>query len=261
MDECLCRNQKTKDDIVLPVAYLVCNQTPPIADKPSLMSFEEVETLFHEFGHGLQHMLTTVNYPQAAGINNVEWDAVELASQFMENWCLEDQTISEIAIHWKTKEPLPESEINKLRLSRTFNSGLATLRQIHFALTDLKLHSQWNEELEISPDELRREIAKTTTVMDPIPEDQFLCAFSHIFAGGYAAGYYSYKWAEVLSSDAFAAFEEAGLANHDEVRKIGKKYRDSILSLGGSRSPNKVFKQFRGRLPSTEALIRHSGLN
>jgi len=261
MDECLCRNQKTKDDIVLPVAYLVCNQTPPIADKPSLMSFEEVETLFHEFGHGLQHMLTTVNYPQAAGINNVEWDAVELASQFMENWCLEDQTISEIAIHWKTKEPLPESEINKLRLSRTFNSGLATLRQIHFALTDLKLHSQWNKDLKISPDELRREIAKNTTVMDPIPEDQFLCAFSHIFAGGYAAGYYSYKWAEVLSSDAFAAFEEAGLANQDEVRKIGKKYRDSILSLGGSRSPNKVFKQFRGRHPSTDALIRHSGLN
>lgn len=261
MDECLCRNQKNKDDIVLPVAYLVCNQTPPIADKPSLMSFEEVETLFHEFGHGLQHMMTTVDYPQAAGINNVEWDAVELASQFMENWCLEDQTISEIAIHWKTKEPLPESEINKLRLSRTFNSGLATLRQIHFALTDLKLHSQWNEDLKISPDELRREIAKKTTVLDPIPEDQFLCAFSHIFAGGYAAGYYSYKWAEVLSSDAFAAFEEAGLANQDEVRKIGKKYRDSILSLGGSRSPNKVFKQFRGRLPSTEALIRHSGLN
>ena len=225
------------------------------------MSFEEVETLFHEFGHGLQHMMTTVDYPQAAGINNVEWDAVELASQFMENWCLEDQTISEIAIHWKTKEPLPESEINKLRLSRTFNSGLATLRQIHFALTDLKLHSQWNEDLKISPDQLRREIAKKTTVLDPIPEDQFLCAFSHIFAGGYAAGYYSYKWAEVLSSDAFAAFEEAGLANQDEVRKIGKKYRDSILSLGGSRSPNKVFKQFRGRLPSTKALIRHSGLN
>ena len=261
MDECLCRNQKDKDNIVLPVAYLVCNQTPPIADKPSLMSFEEVETLFHEFGHGLQHMLTTVNYPQAAGINNVEWDAVELASQFMENWCLEDQTISEIAIHWKTKESLPQSEIKKLRLSRTFNSGLATLRQIHFALTDLKLHSQWNADSTISPDKLRREIAKNTTVIDPIPEDQFLCAFSHIFAGGYAAGYYSYKWAEVLSSDAFAAFEEAGLSNKDEVRKIGKRYRDSILSLGGSRSPNQVFKKFRGRLPSTKALIRHSGLD
>jgi len=261
MDECLCRNKDEKDNIVLPVAYLVCNQTPPIADKPSLMSFEEVETLFHEFGHGLQHMLTTVNYPQAAGINNVEWDAVELASQFMENWCLEDQTISEIAIHWKTKESLEESEINKLRLSRTFNSGLATLRQIHFALTDLKLHSQWNEDSPISPDELRRQIANNTTVLTPIPEDQFLCAFSHIFAGGYAAGYYSYKWAEVLSSDAFAAFEEAGLSNKDEVSKIGKKYRDSILSLGGSRSPNQVFKQFRGRLPSTKALIRHSGLD
>jgi len=261
MDECLCRNQKGKDKIILPVAYLVCNQTPPIGNKPSLMSFEEVETLFHEFGHGLQHMLTTVNYPQAAGINNVEWDAVELASQFMENWCLEDQTISEIAIHWESKESLPKSEINKLRLSRTFNSGLATLRQIHFALTDLKLHSQWNEDSTISPDEMRRQIAKDTTVLAPIPEDQFLCAFSHIFAGGYAAGYYSYKWAEVLSSDAFAAFEEAGLSNKDEVRKIGKKYRDSILSLGGSRSPNQVFKKFRGRLPSTKALIRHSGLD
>jgi len=261
MDECLCRNKKNKDNIVLPVAYLVCNQTPPMGDKPSLMSFEEVETLFHEFGHGLQHMLTTVNYPQAAGINNVEWDAVELASQFMENWCLEDQTISEIAIHWKTKESLAESEINKLRLSRTFNSGLSTLRQIHFALTDIKLHSQWNKDSAISPDELRRQIAKQTTVLAPIPEDQFLCAFSHIFAGGYAAGYYSYKWAEVLSSDAFAAFEEAGLSNEDEVLRIGKKYRDSILSLGGSRSPNEVFKKFRGRLPSTKALIRHSGLD
>jgi len=261
MDECLCRNEKGKDNIVLPIAYLVCNQTPPIGNKPSLMSFEEVETLFHEFGHGLQHMLTTVEYPQAAGINNVEWDAVELASQFMENWCLEDQTISEIAIHWETKESLPKSEINKLRLSRTFNSGLANLRQIHFALTDLKLHSQWTADSKISPDGLRREIAKTTTVLTPIPEDQFLCAFSHIFAGGYAAGYYSYKWAEVLSSDAFAAFEEAGLSNKEEIRRIGKKYRDSVLSLGGSRSPNKVFKEFRGRLPSTKALIRHSGLN
>jgi len=261
MDECLCRNQKETDNIVLPVAYLICNQTPPIGNKPSLMSFEEVETLFHEFGHGLQHMLTTVNYPQAAGINNVEWDAVELASQFMENWCLEDQTISEIAIHWETKELLPKSEVNKLRLSRTFNSGLATLRQVHFALTDLKLHSKWNADSTISPDELRRQIAKNTTVLPPIPEDQFLCAFSHIFAGGYAAGYYSYKWAEVLSSDAFAAFEEAGLSNKDAIRKIGKKYRDSILSLGGSRSPNQVFKKFRGRLPSTKALIRHSGLD
>ena len=261
MDECLCRNQKEKDNIVLPVAYLVCNQTPPIGGNPSLMSFEEVETLFHEFGHGLQHMLTTVNYPQAAGINNVEWDAVELASQFMENWCLEDETISKIAIHWETKESLPKSEINKLRLSRTFNSGLTTLRQIHFALTDIKLHSQWNRDSTFSPDELRRQIAKSTTVITPIPEDQFLCAFSHIFSGGYAAGYYSYKWAEVLSADAFSAFEDAGLSNKDEVRKIGKRYRDTILSLGGSRSPNQVFKQFRGRLPSTKALIRHSGLD
>ncbi len=260
MDECLSRHNKDNDNVVIPVAYLVCNQTPPLGDKPSLMSFEEVETLFHEFGHGLQHMLTTVDYPQAAGINNVEWDAVELASQFMENWCLEDQTISEIATHWETNQSLPKEEIKKLRLSRTFNSGLSTLRQVHFALTDLKLHSQWKKNSTISPDQLRRQIAIKTTVLDPIPEDQFLCAFNHIFAGGYAAGYYSYKWAEVLSADAFAAFEEVGLSNEDKVQKIGIKYRDSILSLGGSRSPNHVFKQFRGRLPSTEALIRHCGL-
>ena len=158
------------------------------------------------------------------------------------------------------KKIITKEEIKKLRLSRTFNSGLSTLRQVHFALTDLKLHSQWKKNSTISPDQLRRQIAIKTTVLDPIPEDQFLCAFNHIFAGGYAAGYYSYKWAEVLSADAFAAFEEVGLSNEDKVQKIGIKYRDSILSLGGSRSPNQVFEQFRGRLPSTEALIRHCGL-
>jgi len=178
----------------------------------------------------------------------------------MENWCLEDQTISELATHWETNRSLPREEIEKLRLTRTFNSGISTLRQVHFVLTDLKLHSQWEKSSTISPDQLRRQIAITTTVLDPIPEDQFLCAFNHIFSGGYAAGYYSYKWAEVLSADAFAAFEEVGLSNKDKVRKIGIKYRDSILSLGGSRSPTKVFKEFRGRLPSTEALIRHCGL-
>ena len=165
-----------------------------------------------------------------------------------------------MARHWQTGEPLPESEFNKLRSSRTFNAGLATLRQVHFALSDLRLHSQWTPELGISPDDLRREIAATTTVMDPIPEDQFLCAFGHIFAGGYSAGYYSYKWAEVLSADAFAAFEEVGLDQEDQVRATGARFRDTVLSLGGSRSPAEVFEAFRGRPASTEALIRHSGL-
>ena len=194
------------------------------------MSFEEVETLFHEFGHGLQHMLTTVEHPQAAGINNVEWDAVELPSQFMENWCLDRSTLAGIARHWQTGAPLPEKEFQKLRKSRTFMKGWDTLRQVHLALTDLRLHSNWTPELDIEPDQLRRKIALATTVIPPIAEDRFLCAFSHIFAGGYAAGYYSYKWAEVLSSDAFSAFEDAGLELENQVQIIGTRFRDTVLS-------------------------------
>ena len=261
MDECLIRDKKEDGTKVLPVAYLVCNQTPPVGDTPSLMSFDEVETLFHEFGHGLQHMLTIVDYPQAAGINNVEWDAVELPSQFMENWCLDRSTIMRIGKHWQTGEQLPENEFKKLKLSRTFNSGLSTLRQLHFALTDLRLHSTWKKELGTTPDQLRREIATTTTVIEPIPQDQFLCAFSHIFAGGYAAGYYSYKWAEVLSADAFSAFEEVGLDEESQIKETGKRFRETVLSLGGSCCPSEVFKRFRGRAPSTKALIKHLGLN
>ena len=260
MDECLGRRRLSDGSLVLPVAYLVCNQTPPVGDTPSLMSFEEVETLFHEFGHGLQHMLTTVDEPEAAGISNVEWDAVELPSQFMENWCLDHATLMGMARHWKTQEPLPEAEFKKLQTSRTFNAGLATLRQIHFALTDLRLHSVWTPELEITPNAMRRDIAVTTTVMPPIPEDEFLCAFGHIFSGGYSAGYYSYKWAEVLSADAFAAFEEVGLDKEEDIQATGARFRDTVLSLGGSQSPADVFAAFRGRPASTEALIRHSGL-
>ena len=259
MDECLTKEVREAEEDVLPVAYLVCNQTPPVGDKPSLMSFEEVKTLFHEFGHGLQHMLTTVKYPQAAGINNVEWDAVELPSQFMENWCLDEITLNGIARHWETKEPLPKQELEKLKSSQNFNSGLNTLRQIHFASTDLKLHSEWDKKSGITPDQFRRNIAKNTTVISPIPEDQFLCSFSHIFAGGYSAGYYSYKWAEVLSADAFNAFEEIGLNNEKEVRAKGKLFRETILGLGGSISPSEIFKLFRGRNVSTKALIKHSG--
>ena len=260
MDECLGRHRNSDGSLVLPVAYLICNQTPPVGEAPSLMSFEEVETLFHEFGHGLQHMLTTVDEPEAAGISNVEWDAVELPSQFMENWCLDQNTLMGMARHWQTGEPLPQAEVEKLRSSRTFNAGLATLRQVHFALTDLRLHSQWTPQLGLTPDQFRRDIAGITTVMAPIPEDRFLCAFGHIFAGGYSAGYYSYKWAEVLSADAYAAFEEVGLDQEDQVRATGARFRDTVLSLGGSRAPAEVFKAFRGRVASSEALIRHSGL-
>ncbi len=261
MDECLGRNKSKDGETILPVAYLVCNQTPPSEVAPSLMSFEEVETLFHEFGHGLQHMLTKVDYPQAAGINNVEWDAVELPSQFMENWCLDQKTLLSMAKHWQTGVPLEEKEFKKLKDSHTFNAGLTTLRQVHFALTDLRLHSKWGVELGITPDELRREIAQTTSIISPIKKDQFLCAFSHIFAGGYAAGYYSYKWAEVLSADAYAAFEENSQSDKNKIKSIGKRFRETILSLGGSKSPEEIFIAFRGRPPKTTALIRQSGLS
>ena len=260
MDECLGRSINKAGEPVLPVAYLICNQSPPVAGTPSLMTFEEVETLFHEFGHGLQHMLTTVERPQAAGINNVEWDAVELPSQFMENWCYERGTLMGMAKHWQSGESLPEAEYQKLLAARTFMGGSATLRQVHFALTDLRLHSAWSPSCGQSPDQMRREIAQTTTALEPIAEDAFLCAFSHIFAGGYSAGYYSYKWAEVLSADAFSAFEEAGLDQEDAVVTMGRRFRDTVLSWGGSRSPAEVFEAFRGRQPSSEALIRHSGL-
>ena len=259
MDECLNKNNIGRN--TLPVAYLVCNQTPPSKDKPSLMSFDEVQTLFHEFGHGLQHMLTTVNLPQAAGINNVEWDAVELPSQFMENWCFHKNTLLNIAKHYETGERLSDENFEKLVKNRTFNCGMATLRQLHFAITDIRLHSNIYSNKGKNSDEIRKEIARDTTVIEPIREDKFLCCFSHIFAGGYSAGYYSYKWAEVLSADAFSMFEEADLENNQNIKTIGIKFKDTILSLGGSFSPLEVFKLFRGREPKTDSLIRHLGLS
>jgi len=259
MNDCQGR-AKQPDGLRLPIAYLICNQTPPVGDTPSLMTFYEVTTLFHEFGHGLQHMLTKVDYGGAAGINNVEWDAVELPSQFMENWCYDRGTLMGMARHYRTGEPLPEEYYQKLLASRNFMSGSAMLRQLHFALVDLALHDRYQPNGSMSAEDLRREIAKTTMVMPPLPEDKFLCSFSHIFAGGYGAGYYSYKWAEVLSADAFAAFEEVGLDNEEKLVEVGKRYRDTILALGGSRHPLEVFAEFRGRAPSTEALLRHSGL-
>ena len=243
----------------LPVAYLICNQTPPVDGKPSLMTFEEVTTLFHEFGHGLQHMLTKVDYPGAAGINNVEWDAVELPSQFMENWCYEQTTLFNMAKHYETGETLPEHYYDKLMAARNYMSGSAMLRQLHFSFLDLELHHRYQPNGNETPAQVRDRIAQTTTVIKPLPEDAFLCAFGHIFAGGYAAGYYSYKWAEVLSADAFAAFEEAGLNDEKALSETGKRFRDTVLALGGSVDPMEVFKAFRGREPQTEPLLRHSG--
>jgi oligopeptidase A len=259
MDDCLGR-VKRGGVIQLPVAYLTCNQTPPVDGSPSLMTFQEVETLFHEFGHGLQHMLTQVDYAGAAGINNVEWDAVELPSQFMENWCYDHSTLMGMARHYQTGEPLPEAYYQRLVAARTYMSGSMTLRQVHFSLVDLVLHHRYQPGTGSSANEVRSQIAEKTTVLPPLPEDSFLCSFGHIFAGGYAAGYYSYKWAEVLSADAFAAFEESGLEDEDAIASTGQRFRDTILALGGSQHPMEIFKAFRGREPSSEALLRHSGL-
>jgi oligopeptidase A len=263
MDDCLGRAIKREGSITstqLPVAYLICNQTPPVGDKPSLMTFREVETLFHEFGHGLQHMLTQVDFPGAAGINNVEWDAVELPSQFMENWCYDRKTLFGMAAHYETGEPLPEEYYQKLLAARTFMSGTGMLRQLDFAMIDLELHHRYRDSQGESINDVRRRIAEKTTILEPLPEDEFLCAFGHIFAGGYAAGYYSYKWAEVLSADAFAAFEEVGLENEEAVQETGRRFRETVLGLGGSLHPMEVFKAFRDREPQTKALLRHSGL-
>ena len=255
MDECVGRAPGRR-----PVAYLICNQVPPVEGKPSLMTFAEVNTLFHEFGHGLQHMLTDVERPLAAGIRNIEWDAVELPSQFMENWCYHRETLLGLTGHFETGVRLPEETFRKIEASRTFRAGSDMLRQLYFALTDLALHHDYDPDGGATPFDVQHRIAAKTTTIPPLPEDRFLCGFTHIFGGGYAAGYYSYKWAEVLSADAFGAFEEAGLDDPDAIARTGRRFRDTVLALGGSRHPMEVFEAFRGRAPTTEALLRHSGL-
>ncbi|KAJ6989713.1 organellar oligopeptidase A [Populus alba x Populus x berolinensis] len=244
----------------LPIAHMVCNQTPPVGTKPSLMTFREVETVFHEFGHALQHMLTKQDEGLVAGIRGIEWDAVELPSQFMENWCYRRETLMGIAKHYETGESLPEEVYLKLLAARTFRAGSLSLRQLRFASLDLELHTKYIPGASESIYEVDRRVSKRTQVIPPLPEDRFLCSFSHIFAGGYAAGYYSYKWAEVLSADAFSAFEDAGLDNDKAVKETGHKFRETILALGGGKEPLSVFVEFRGREPSPEALLRHNGL-
>jgi len=244
----------------IPVAHLVCNQTPPLADTPSLMSFREVETLFHEMGHGLQHMLTEVDHADAAGINGVEWDAVELPSQFMENWCYHRPTLLSLTGHYQTGEPLPESLFEKVRAAKNYRAGSMMLRQLLFGLTDITLHSDFDPSGSESVHDVNRRLSQQTSVLPLLPEDRSLCSFQHIFSGGYAAGYYSYKWAEILSADAFSAFEDAGLDNADEVQRTGRRFRDTVLALGGGRHPMDVFRDFRGREPSVDALLRHTGL-
>ena len=263
MGECLGRRRRRQgsgSELRLPVAYLVCNQAPPAPGRPALMAFDEVLTLFHEFGHGLQHMLTRVDHALASGIRNIEWDAVELPSQFMENWCYHRETLLGLSRHVDTGAPLSDTLFEKLEAARSYRAGTQMLRQIYFATLDLELHRGDPDRRGESIFEIQSRVAERTTVLPPLPEDRFLCSFGHIFAGGYAAGYDSYKWAEVLSADAFSAFEEAGLEDPAAVHEIGRRFRDTVLALGGGVAPMEVFESFRGRPPSVEALLRHSGL-
>ncbi len=243
-----------------PLALIVCNQTPPAGDRPSLMRFAEVQTLFHEFGHALQHMLTTVDEPGASGLNTVEWDAVEIASQFMENWCYDRATLRGISRHIETGAPIPDDLFDRVVAAKNFMATTAMLRQLYLGATDMDLHARYPRPDAADADAVKRANAARLLPSPLLPEDRLLCSFSHIFAGGYAAGYYSYKWAEVLAADAFAAFEEAGLDDDAAVRATGRRFRDTFLALGGSVHPMAVFQAFRGRAPSVAPLLRHAGL-
>ena len=224
------------------------------------MRCQQVNTLFHEFGHVLQHLLTTVEEPDASGVNGIEWDAIEIASQFMENWCYDRPTLKGLSSHAETGEPLPDALFDKLVAAKNYRAATAMCRQLFFAATDMDLYARYPRPEWPDADTVKRQNAATYLSTPLLPEDRFLCSFTHIFGGGYAAGYYSYKWSEVLSADAFAAFEEAGLADDAAVRATGQRFRDTLLALGGSEDPMAVYRRFRGRAPTVDALLRHSGL-
>jgi oligopeptidase A len=243
-----------------PVAHLVCNFADGVDGKPALLTHDDVTTLFHECGHGLQHMLTTVNERDVSGISGVEWDAVELPSQFMENFCWEWDVLKHMTAHVETGEPLPRALFDKMTAAKNFQSGLQTLRQIEFSLFDMLLHCEDNVENQPDVMAMLAKVRKEIALIQPPAYSRTAHTFSHIFAGGYAAGYYSYKWAEVLSSDAYAAFEEARLTGDTDGSKTGRKYREAILESGGSRSAMDSFKAFRGREPTLDALLRHQGM-
>ena len=251
--------RRAEGELELPVCYIVCNFTPPVEGKPALLKFYEVITLFHEFGHGLHNMLTTMDYAAVAGGNGVEWDAIELPSQFMENFCYLDDVIKDISCHVDSGETLPNAMLEQLQKSKNFRVANSVLRQLSFARTDMQLHEDFDPNGKDSPFALMRRVMAETQVMPPLDEDRFLCSFGHIFAGGYAAGYYSYKWAEVLSADAFALFKEHGFSA-EQLRTNGYHYRDTILAPGGSAHPSELFKRLRGRPPRTEALLEDYGL-
>jgi oligopeptidase A len=255
MDTCTNRLHTARCDQI-PVAYLVCNFGPPVGDKPSLLTHDEVETLFHEFGHGLHHMLTKVDYPAVAGINGVPWDAVELPSQFMENWCWERAPLALISGHVDTGEPVPEELYARMRAAKNFQSAMQMVRQLELAIFDFRLHREYDPQRGGRIYEILEEVRDQVAVIKPPAFNRFAHGFSHIFAGGYAAGYYSYKWAEVLSADAFSLFEEKGVFDTD----TGRAFRENILEKGGSVDAMDLYVAFRGREPTVDALLRQTGI-
>jgi len=256
MDECIVRWRRPDGSLQLPVAYLVCNFDAPVGGRPALWTHDEVTTLFHEFGHGLHHMLTEVEELGVSGIRGVPWDAVELPSQFMENFCWQREVVDMFARHYESGERIPDALFERMLAAKNFQSGMQMLRQIEFALFDLDVHSRYRPEQGQSVQGLLDAIRDKVAVLKPPAFNRFQNSFSHIFAGGYAAGYYAYKWAEVLSADAFAAFEEEGITSPETAARL----RREILSVGGSRDIMQAFVAFRGRSPEVDALLRHSGL-
>ncbi|HGF7185653.1 TPA: oligopeptidase A [Vibrio cholerae] len=256
MDECRVRRTTDSGALQTPVAYLTCNFNRPVGDKPALFTHDEVTTLFHEFGHGIHHMLTQVEVGAVSGINGVPWDAVELPSQFLENWCWQEEALAFISGHYQTGEPLPKAMLDKMLAAKNFQSAMFILRQLEFGLFDFTLHTTYDPEVGPQVLETLAEVKKKVAVLPGLEWNRFSHSFSHIFAGGYSAGYYSYLWAEVLSADAFSRFEEEGIFN----RETGQSFLNNILEMGGSEEPMELFKRFRGREPQIDALLRHAGI-
>lgn len=257
MDVCQSRRVTSDGSLQYPVAYLTCNFNGPIGDKPALFTHDEVITLFHEFGHGIHHMLTKIDVSGVSGISGVPWDAVELPSQFLENWCWQPEALAFISGHYETNESLPKDLLDKLLAARNYQSAMQMVRQLEFSLFDFTLHQELQPEKTIDVQSVINKVRDEVSVIKPPAFNRFQNSFGHIFAGGYAAGYYSYKWAEVLSSDAFSRFEEEGIFN----QQAGKDFLNNVLEMGGSKEPMELFVAFRGREPQVDALLRHSGIS
>ncbi|MDA0111058.1 oligopeptidase A [Vibrio mediterranei] len=257
MDECRVRRTDLDGELQTPVAYLTCNFNKPVGGKPAMFTHDEVVTLFHETGHGIHHMLTKIDTGAVSGINGVPWDAVELPSQFLENWCWEEEALAFISGHYETGEPLPKEMLDKMLAAKNFQSAMFILRQLEFGLFDFTLHTEYDPDIGARVLETLAEVKSKVAVLPSLEWNRFSHSFGHIFAGGYSAGYYSYLWAEVLSSDAYSRFEEEGIFN----KETGQSFLNNILEMGGSEEPMELFKRFRGREPEIDALLRHSGIS